>query len=494
MEYLIVAMTLLSAGAVFIAFYIGKNIERQKLYKQIQDLKLAEVALAEKNLSINDQNIKIEVELSEAEKKNAELSSQLMSEKEARASLSGQISELLPLKELVRDNSSRIDNLEKEKIQLTAELANEKTKANDRIELMTKAKEEFTNHFEALCAKSLNANNDTFLKTAHEIFGKYQESAKGDLEKRQLAIENTLKPVRETLETFGSKISEIEKARVGAYEGLTQQVKGLIEIQNGLRNALAAPKVRGRWGEIQLRRVVELAGMLNYCDFLEQQTSESGSGPQRPDLIVKLAGGKNIIVDAKAPLSAYLEAHETNDEAVRIAKFKDHARQVRDHVNGLSKKQYWEQFNPTPEFVILFLPGENFYNVALEYDGSLIEHGVENKVIIATPVTLISILKAIAYGWQQQAVAENAQEISALGKELYKRISTMSDHFGDVGNKLNKAVESYNKTVSTLESRVLVTGRRFRDLNTSLADSSIEILNPIELSARQLEKIEEDPA
>jgi DNA recombination protein RmuC len=347
--------------------------------------------------------------------------------------------------------------------------------------------------FKTLCADALKNNNQLFLDLANATLEKFQASAKGDLEKRQQAIDHLIHPIKESLNKFEQKIQEVEKSRVGAYEGLSQQVKSLLETQLHLRQetanlvkALRTPQVRGRWGEIQLQRVVELAGMLEHCDFQQQQSVTHQENRFRPDLIVRLPGGKNIVVDAKAPLWSFLEALENTDEIQQKQKFTDHARHIRDHMQQLSKKSYWEQFQPTPEFVILFLPGETFFSAALEHDPSLIEQGVEQRVILATPTTLIALLKAVAYGWRQESLAENAQKISNLGKELAKRLGDMRDNFSDVGARLQKAVESYNKTIGSFESRVLVSARKFQELQDNTTDK-IELLSPLDIIPRNLE-------
>ena len=373
-----------------------------------------------------------------------------------------------------------------ETVQLKAALEGERRAAQERMASFKNATEELSEKFKALSRDALKDNNQSFLELAHSTLQKFQQGAKGDLELKQKAIDELVKPLKDSLERVDSKIGEMEKARVGAYSELREQVKALATSQSQLQaetgnlvNALKTPHVRGRWGEIQLRRVVELAGMLQYCDFVEQETVITADGRIRPDVIVRLPGNRTIVIDAKVPFDAFYESISTSDDLIRSARLKDHARLVRTHIGSLSKKSYWEAVQPTPEFVLLFLPGETFYSAALEIDPKLIEDGVGQGVIIATPTTLIALLKAVSYGWRQEQMAANAQEVSKLGKDLYDRLRTFTNYFSDIGRGLDRAVESYNKGVRSLEARVMVTARKFKERG-AIAGEEVEALEPID--------------
>ncbi len=402
------------------------------------------------------------------EQEKARLSIELNQEMERRISYSVQISELKTRLEL------------------------EEIRYEEKISLLNEAKEELSNGFKALSMEALRSNNQSFLELAKTTLEKFQVQSIGDLEKRQTSIHELVKPLKESLEKVDHKINELEQKRAGAYEGLLKQVEymalGQEKLQketNRLISALKAPTVRGRWGEIQLKRVVEVAGMVEYCDFTQQEEVRAEHGRQRPDMIIRLPGNKTIVVDSKTPLADYLEAIDANDDETKNLKMLGHAKQVKTHITKLASKSYWSQFEFTPEFVVMFLPGETFFSAALQFDPELIEYGAEQRVIIATPTTLIALLKAIAYGWKQEQMTENARQISELGKTLYERISVLTEHLLDIRKGLQYSVQAYNKTVGSYESRVLVTARKFGELGLG-GDQDIKEMEVLETGIREI--------
>ncbi len=340
------------------------------------------------------------------------------------------------------------------------------------------AQARLTTEFKALSADALSRNNASFLELARASFAQLQQQSTGDLDKRQQAIDALVKPLKESLQQVDAKIAAIENARKEAYGSLTEQLKGLALAQTSLQSettklsrSLRSTSTAGRWGELQLQRVVELAGMVENVDFIQQEAT----GEVRPDMIIRLPGGKSIAVDAKAPMQAYLEALEASDETVRKAKFMEHARIVRGHIDTLGNKSYWKNIQPSPEFVVLFIPGEAFYAAALRYEPDLFERGTSVGVILASPATLIALLKAAAYGWKQEALSKNADDIRRLGLELHERVATVAKNLDDLGQRLQQAVAAYNSTIYQTESQVLVTGRKLEKLG---AGSEKKIIEP----------------
>jgi len=405
----------------------------------------------------------------------------------------------------VQDQNQKIPLLEEELHCKTAECFRLQTQTfvlDEKILMLELAQKQLKDAFSTLSMEALEKNSKSFLELAKTSLEKFQEGAKGDLDKRHTAIAELIHPVKETLQKLDTGIRQIEKERKGDQESLQSQVRALSENEKLLKQetsnlvkALRTPLTRGRWGEIQLRRVVELAGMLNHCDFFEQTQEMSDEQRLRPDLIVRLPGGRQVVIDAKVPLQAYLEAIHTQDEQVRAQCFTDHARQVRAHVTALGKKAYWERFQPTPEFVVLFLPAETFFSAALEADPALIEVGAEQNVIIATPTTLIALLRAVSYGWKQETLNRQVEVLHELGQDLYKRLGDMNTHFSKMGRSLSSAVEAYNKGVGSFESRVLVTARKFTEVGISSSQVNLEAPEVVDKLTRELtlqERIHEE--
>jgi DNA recombination protein RmuC len=375
-----------------------------------------------------------------------------------------------------------------------ATLETERKNAREKLELLNAANEAMKTQFAALAADALRSNSSSFLQLAKGELEKQQSEARSDLEKREKAVETLVKPISDSLKQVDEHVRELEKSRAQAYGSLEKLVESVQESQvaltaetGNLVKALRDPQARGRWGELQLRRCLELAGMLEYCDFKEQVSVTAEDRMLRPDVIVALPGEKNLVIDSKAPIEAYSETWNAPDEATRAAGLKDHARQVRQHIDRLSAKSYWAQFEPTPDFVVLFLPGEVFFRAAMDADAELIEYGVKRKVVVASPTTLIALLRAVAYGWNQKNLAESAREISAAGKTLYQRLSAMAWNFEDIGKRLGGAVDSYNKAVGSMERSVFPIARKMPDLDRSLSAADLPDLHQVEKTPRQLE-------
>ncbi len=374
-------------------------------------------------------------------------------------------------------------------------LEHERAAAEERKSATDEVRRQLVGEFAELSRQALEQNNTQFLELADVRLGRAEQAARGDLDQRTQAIEQLLTPLREQLGRYEQGLRLLELERQKAYTGLSEQVRTLTQSQDRLQSetrnlvtALRSPATRGRWGEMQLRRVVEMAGMVEHCDF-EQQVSTAGSdGRLRPDMVVTLPGARHVVVDAKVPLQAFLDANDATDDADRRAHLVVHARQLRTHVDSLSKKSYWEQFDDSPEFVVAFIPGDALLAAALEHDSSLLEHAVSHHVLLATPTTLIALLRTVAAGWQQEALAENAREVQDMGRELYKRLATFGEHMGRTGRSLNGAVEAYNKAVGSLERNVLPQARRFHDLGVvSGSDKDMPELERVTALARDLQ-------
>lgn len=351
------------------------------------------------------------------------------------------------------------------------QIAQQKLAESEKTQALKLAEQQLAAVFNDMSQKALNQNNEQFLRLAEENLKKHQLYSKTELEKREQSIENLIKPIKESLTKTDEQIRKIEKERNEAYGSLRTQLQQVAETQaslhketNNLVNALRRPEVRGQWGELTLRRLAELAGMVEHCDFYEQESVDTEQGKLRPDMIVRMPDSRELIVDAKAPLDAYLSAIQADDQASKEIQLQRHARKVKDRVQELASKAYWSQFAQSPDYVVLFIPGEQFLSAALEVDNSLLEYSLSNKVILATPASLVALLRAVAFGWRQQVVTENAEKIQHVGEELYGRLATFTEHMTRMGSSLDKSVEHYNKALGSLERNVISSARKFNEM------------------------------
>ncbi|MGA7802400.1 MAG: DNA recombination protein RmuC [Gammaproteobacteria bacterium] len=389
-----------------------------------------------------------------------------------------------------------IGPLRAENARLTAELDAERRARREQSAAHEQARSQLTDTFSALASDALKHNSSEFLKLAQENLKRFQQQAQNDLAQREKAVEGLVKPIREVMEKTESEIRRMEKERQQAYGSLTKHLETMAEahrlLQGETRNlvqALRRPEVRGQWGEMTLKRLAELAGMVEHCDFVEQAQVRTAEGAVRPDMIVSLPDGRDIVVDAKTPLDAYLSAVEAGDDETRAAALQRHARKVRERVRELAAKSYWQQFPNAPDFVVLFIPGDQFLSAALDIDRSLLEDALAAKVILATPTSFVALLRAVAYGWRQEQLAENAERIRTVGEEMYGRLVTFAEHLARLGKSLDSSVGHFNKAVGSFDTRILPSARKFAEMGIS-ANKAVPELDQVEHAPRSVENAE----
>lgn len=471
------------------AGYIAMRLRAQVAYEKGRNESAAEISSLTEKLNSREQQFNEARQRADAAAESvARLETEHRAEADRRTVAEARLA-LLPKYEAeleargqkINEQNGELTKLHSTVSELATRLDEMKKTSEDKINAIQALQSRVAESFQSMSAEALVVNNKAFLDLAGSALQRLQDSARGDLDQRQTAFGQIIEPLRTSLDRVDNRISELERERAAAYAGLQQQVESMMRTQASLQaetahlaSALRTPSSRGRWGEVQLRRVVELAGMISHCDFVEPAPSdEAGTG--RPDLIVQLPNSRQIVVDSKVALNAYLESNDAPDEQARAEKRREHAAHVRAHVTQLSAKGYWEQFPQSPEFVVAFLPGEAFFSAALEHDPELLEFGVERRVILATPTTLIALLRAVAWGWKQEMVSSNAREIRDLGKALYDRLRTLADHFTEVQRSLSRTTAAFNRTVGTFESNVIPSARRLRELGASSGD---EIVSP----------------
>ncbi len=496
-----IELTLLITAGIIVGGFLGWLLTKFRLtpplVKTKADLNAHLETIAQNQATIEE--LKARLEASNHEIKS--LTQQLLSVSEERSAALSKLEQMPTLEASLEKRNQDVTDLQNKNTELKNKIAalettiEKETKAfEDKIALLQELRVSLTDTYQALSANALRQNNQVFMDLAKSTLSKYIDTAKTDFAARGKAVKDSVLPLEDALKRYEEHIQAMERSREKAYGGLSAQVQSLIQTQDVLQketgklvNALRVPHIRGRWGEITLRRVAELSGMQNHCDFYEQASARSEEGILRPDMVVHLPGHRQIIIDAKVPLVAYIDALETSSEEHREEHLATHARHVKTHINQLSQKAYWTQFQPTPEFVVLFIPGENFFSAALAKDPQLIEIGVRKNVILATPTTLISLLKTVAFGWQQEQLAENAKKISELGTELFERLATMGQHINNLGRDIERTTLTYNKVVGSLERRVFSSARKFKELGITQKDENKDLtIATVEATTRKL--------
>jgi len=494
-------MTCLLSGVALLGFLLGWLLMKYRLTPRLIKSKSEADANTAVLLQKNDALEELKCQLIASQAQIKDQTEQVIAISQERSAALSKLEHMAALESSLKTREKEITALQSTNTELKERIAaletsikKEAAAVEEKISLLKELRASLTETYQALSARALKENNRVFIDLAKTTFSKYIESAKTDFEARGKAVKESVLPLQEALNRYDEQIRAIERIREKAYGSLSTQVQSLVRTQDVLQKetgklvtALRVPHIRGRWGEITLRRVAELSGMQNHCDFYEQSSTRSEDGLLRPDMIVHLPGKRQIVIDAKVPLIAYIDALETDAEEQRDDLLNTHARHIKTHINQLSQKAYWTQFKPTPEFVVLFTPGENFFSAALSKNPQLIELGVRKNVILATPTTLISLLKTVSFGWQQEKLAENARKISELGTELFERLSTMGQHINNLGRDIERASLSYNKVVGSLERRVLISARKFKELGISPKDQNNALtVAPIESSTRTL--------